>query len=177
MSGTVTVQDYKTYLEKLYPFVFGFETFVFPNLLPTVTDIEQRRKLHLLRDDIVTLGGEVDNLPAIQPSFFLTVYASLPAALGGMYVLEGSVLGGVIITNHLQKTLGRAVAGSTGYLNAYSPNTGSRWKSFLEQLSKAADGVEDEIISGAVETFKNIDLWLTLNNLKNPQDENGKPAS
>lgn len=173
MSGNVTIKDYKTYIEKLYGFVSGFETSVFPILLPAVADVEQRRKLHLLQHDIETMGGNVKELPAISPSVFETVYASVPAALGGMYVLEGSVLGGVIITNHLQKILGPAVAGSTLYLNAYSPNTGSRWKSFLQQLSTGATGVEDEIISSAVETFELIDQWLTSSNIKKPKHKNG----
>ena len=168
MSQGVTVTQYARYLKNMYGFVYGFEKIVFPLLKHyELLQLEDRRKSHLIQADLVLL-----NYTAVQPyindELFSTHYQTAAAALGGMYVLEGSTLGGQIINKHLSKVLGNSVAGKTTYLMAYTGQTGSMWKNFLQLLCEtgATTGNEDEIIDSAVNTFSLLNNCLSENPYK-----------
>jgi len=167
LGSQVTVADYAAYLSLLYGFVRGFENIVFPLLKHSITDIEERRKTHLLVSDINLLGIDVEGIAVIPDHFFAEIYSSNATALGGMYVLEGSVLGGAFIYKHLHSTLGiEAIAGKANYLKAYGPETGSRWKGFLEAFCLASSGVEEEVIKSASQTFSILHNWFSNTSLK-----------
>jgi heme oxygenase len=158
----VTAADYATYLSLLYGFVKGFEHIVFPLLQHSVTDIEERRKTHLLVSDLNMLGIDEAGIATIPEQFFAEVYHSNATALGGMYVLEGSVLGGAVINKHLQKTLGtEAIAGKANFFTAYGSETGSKWKGFLATFCLAASGMEEEVIESASQTFSILHQWFS----------------
>jgi len=168
----VSAVDYATYLSLLYGFVKGFENIVFPLLQHSIIDIEKRRKTHLLVSDINVLGIDEAGIAVIPDQYFAEVYHSNATALGGMYVLEGSVLGGAFIYKHLQATLGiEAIAGKAMYFTAYGPETGSRWKTFLQTFCLASYGVEEEVIKSASQTFSILHHWFDNNSFKITQHE------
>jgi heme oxygenase len=172
LSPQVTATDYAAYLSLLYGFVKGFENYVFPLLQYSITDIEERRKSHLLVSDLNRLGIDEADIDAIPNHFFEKVYESNAAALGGMYVLEGSVLGGAFIYKHLQTTLGsEAIEGKTNYFRAYGSETGSRWKNFLQVFCTASSGIEEEVINSASQTFNIMHHWFNNAPLKLIQHE------
>jgi len=75
------------------------------------------------------------------PSFPLP--ASCAEALGMLYVLEGSTLGGRMI---LRTLAARGVADpDLGFLDPYGTQTGARWHSFLSVLSRETDDDEQRI--------------------------------
>jgi heme oxygenase (biliverdin-IX-beta and delta-forming) len=163
MSQSVTTSDYADYLKSMYGFVYGFEKMVFPLLKHhELLQIEGRRKAHFIQDDLALLNHSSAQ-PYINEGLFKTHYQTASAALGGMYVLEGSTLGGQIINKHLSKILGDSVAGKTTYLTAYAGQTGSMWKIFLQLLCEAGaiTDNEDEIIDSAVNTFSLLDNCLS----------------
>ncbi len=163
MSNAVTLEHYVVYLNCLLPFVKGFEEQVFPGLEPYITDLDERRKLHLLCSDLrlSEVTEQVDQ--SFNEAFFMHHYPDKASRLGGMYVLEGSTLGGKIITKHLQQSLGEKVAGKTTYLNPYGEQAGSRWKNFLQLLQNAANESDNEtaIITGALSTFSILNSLLS----------------
>jgi heme oxygenase len=172
LSPKVTADDYATYLSLLYGFVKGFENIVFPLLQHSIADIEERRKTHLLVSDLNRLGIDEAGIAAIPDYFFAEAYHSYPAALGGMYVLEGSILGGAFIYKHLQATLGvEAIAGKAKYFTAYGTETGSRWKGFLQVFGIASSDVEEEVIKSASQTFSILHHWFDNNSFKITQHE------
>ncbi len=60
--------------------------------------------------------------------------ASYPQALGVLYVLEGSTLGFQVVRKRLPADhLALTIAGR--FLLGYGPETGSRWRSFLDELA------------------------------------------
>jgi heme oxygenase len=161
LNEQVTAADYAAYLSLLYGFVKGFETNIFPLLNHSIIDIEERRKTHLLVADLNKLGIDEAGIVIIPDAFFAEVYHSNAAALGGMYVLEGSVLGGAIIYKHLQAKIGvEAIAGKATYFKAYGIETGSRWKKFLQAFCLASSGMEEEVIHNASQTFKVMHHWF-----------------
>ena len=163
MHPNVTVKDYLTYLTKLYGFVYGFEKNVFPSLTAIDPDIENRRKTHLMEQDISMLGGDLTKIRVMPDEVFLKHYTHEADALGGLYVLEGSMLGGNIIKRHLNEKLNHSVIDKMSYFTAYGVDTGKVWKSFLTILTNNASHKykENAIIKSAIITFRLIDEWLT----------------
>lgn len=168
MSQNVTTTQYAQYLSKMYSFVHGFEKIVFPLLKHyELLQLDERRKSHLIEADLALLNYSA--VPRYEnDELFSTHYQTAAAALGGMYVLEGSTLGGQIISRHLSKILGNSVEGKTTYLTAYTSQTGSMWKNFLQLLCAESDrhGFEEEIIDSAVNTFSLLNISLSHEQIK-----------
>ncbi|MDB5205745.1 MAG: Heme oxygenase-like protein [Flavisolibacter sp.] len=162
LSDTVSTDDYTAYLKKLYGFVYGFEKNVFPELRSFLPDIKRRIKAHLITSDLLSQNLDTQDIAVLPDAFFKSRYPTKTAAWGGMYVLEGSTLGGQIIKRHLQKKLDSGFTGSL-YFTAYGAETGAFWKTFLQHLGEAAQDPEDaeQIIDSAVKTFSAIDTWIT----------------
>ena len=81
--------------------------------------------------------------------------------------MEGSTLGGQIIVKHLQKAMPASFV-NAAYFSCYQQKTGSMWKEFLQQLTALPQSTQQEqqIITGAINTFKIIDGLLSNNNEK-----------
>lgn len=88
---------------------------------------EGRRRTRRLAADLVTLGG-----CAARPGPSGIVIRSLAEALGWLYVLEGSTLGGQAIRRALTAR-GDTLVGLS-FLDPYGPATGARWRDFLAVL-------------------------------------------
>jgi heme oxygenase len=160
MEPGLTLEGYRAYLERTLGFYQGVEQQlrqlgVWPALsLPA----DEREKLPLLAEDIVLLGNiepasiRVCNAPPL--------FASTAEAIGGAYVLEGSTLGGRVISRHVQSLFGADVPRS--FLECYGAETGARWQSFRAALSRFASSreLEDRVIAGARETFGAFTRWL-----------------
>ena len=122
-------------------------------------DYQGRRKSPLLAADIEALGGPLlDGAPPVQP----LQTTSSGEALGLLYVLEGSTLGGRIIRREM------AARGATmvglGYFDAYGAQTGQRWRDFTAVLDREAargdEGTRDAIARGAGLGFRHVEAWL-----------------
>jgi heme oxygenase (biliverdin-IX-beta and delta-forming) len=168
MSPTVTLDAVDQYLKSMYGFVKGFEEIVFPILENSLPQLSERRKTRLFAVDLQISVHEINELPLFPSTELLAQYNSLSKAWGGMYVLEGSTLGGQIITKHLQGMLGEASAKKLNYLRPYGSQASLMWKNFLHYFSLAAVSPceEDEIIDSAVQTFSLLDNWMTSTNAK-----------
>ncbi|RBY96020.1 heme oxygenase [Blastococcus sp. TF02-8] len=115
-------------------------------------DWTRRRRADLFAQDLRTLGSEaVPDLPELPD------VAGTDEALGRLYVLEGSTLGGTFIDRHLA-TL-PALAGVR--LRAFSPygaDTGAMWAAFRRatRAHVAAGGDVDRIVAAARDTFATL---------------------
>lgn len=162
MSPNVSLEDYSNYLQRLYGFVFGFERTVFPKLIEIDPGINLRRKTELMQHDLWKLKCDFTKLPTLSEQAFNQHYTDNLTALGGLYVLEGSMLGGVMIKKHLTEHLGNQVFDNTKYFTGYGSETGKVWKNFLNILSfHAADAEKEQIIiKSANNTFNLLNQWL-----------------
>lgn len=160
MHDKVSRQDLVIYLEKLYGFVQPFETHFYPRLKEVITDLEERKKARLLQSDLSALGkNDPDTIKKIDTATFNRIYPDLPSLVGGLYVLEGSVLGGAIIHRHVIAKLG--AQGHTQYFPVYGNKISKKWKGFMQQLEAyAAEENENKIIEGAKQTFVLLDEWF-----------------
>lgn len=160
LDPSVTLQDYQTYIAKLYGVTLACEQDIFPAITSVLPDCAERYKASFIADDLVNTGLsliQVANLPVYKFTF-----SSIAQAMGIMYVLEGSTLGGKFLYKHINKTLGLDSVNGASYFWGYGPQTGSKWNTFISVMANYAidKNCESEIISSAVHTFSTIDNWL-----------------
>ena len=161
LSDDVTMADYRIYLAKLYGFLLPFEDIVLPGLEKQFPQLGGLHKAPLIAQDLLALEFDVNKIPLMASADIGSLYPKPYSSLGGLYVLEGSTLGGMVIYKHLQKTIG-SMEGKASYFTVYGAHTGSKWMQFLQQFSFIAEarGAEDEVIDGAVQTFKALKDWM-----------------
>jgi heme oxygenase len=118
----------------------------------------EREKLPILAEDIVLLGNIAPE--SIAPCPDGPSFSSTAEAVGGAYVLEGSTLGGRVISRHIQRLFGPDVPRS--FLECYGASTGEQWQSFRAALTRYARTRElaDQVIAGAREMFRTFTAWL-----------------
>lgn len=113
-------------------------------------DFEARRRSARLAADLAVVGGAP---PAPEP----IAVRSLGEALGVMYVLEGSTLGGRVIRKQVTAR-GGDMAGLS-FLDPYGEAVGERWKSFLAVLGAHAADAE-AMVAGALAGFRHAEHRL-----------------
>lgn len=122
-------------------------------------DFESRRKRFLLEKDLQSFGVNVAEVE---------MWADLPAiraaseAVGCLYVLEGSTLGGRIISRHLREKLELNAENGAAYFNSYGERVGEMWMAFCLFANEfaAANNQENEIIGAAQQTFQSFEKCL-----------------
>ena len=155
----VTPADYTQYLRAMRQVVAWHENHVFPLVISVVTDLGSRHKLTMIDLDLKSLSHDGETLlPEFNP---VQPPVTTAAAMGYLYVLEGSTLGGMVILKHLQ---GRdfATPENTSFFAGYGKNTGNLWRGFLEVLGNYAETSQqqEEIIAGARRAFGDIDVYF-----------------
>ena len=157
-AGTVTAADAAWFLKKLFGFVLPLEEGI--NRLGPVLDpgweLYTRRRAYLIPFDLQDLLGHsalpLPLCPVLPP------LATPAQALGVLYVLEGSTLGGQVIARQLEKA---GLGAAKRYFTAYGAHTGPRWQATCRLLTEAATPEnEDEIVASATRTFADLAAWL-----------------
>jgi heme oxygenase len=114
-----------------------------------------RRRTALFAADLAALDaepGEAPELPAVPDT---------DAALGRLYVLEGSSLGGVFIDRHLTTLPQLADAGRLSAFSPYGERTGAMWHAFrtVTRARVAGGGSADRLVYAARDTFGALACW------------------
>lgn len=142
---------YRRVLERFHGFWEGWE----PRLAEELGDealFGPRRRLHLLREDLRALGADPEGLPLCPPP----PIRGHAEAMGSLYVMEGSTLGGRVILKRLEG-LGLP-AGSCGYFAGHGARTGTMWTDFLRRLEGERDSAA--VLRGAKATFATLGDWV-----------------
>jgi len=141
--------DYADFLKHFYAYFNQVEhaigPFITTDLLP---DHAERRNSSYLKQDIEALGSKVTDLPdATAPEINNTIQA-----LGALYVLEGSIMGGPIIVKMLEKS---GITRGVSFFSGYGEATGQMWGKFIAVLDASAsdEEAEKQAIAAANETF------------------------
>ena len=100
-------------------------------------------------------------MPAKAALHFLPEISGHAAALGAMYVIEGSTLGGQIICNMLKKQL--KIEDGLSFFSGYGEQTIPMWKRFQAVLDLPGSQQGDKIIEAANDTFGKFEVWFDLN--------------
>lgn len=154
MSPDMKIEEYAKYLNLMHDVHQDTEGTIFPLFTNLIDDLEQRRKKQLIEADLSFLNYELTPSEKV----FKTKDISVPFALGILYVVEGSTLGGRFILKNVSKVPQLSGDKGVSYFNGYGEKTGSFWKSFLNFLSEyeQENNCGDSIIEGAVFAFDSI---------------------
>ena len=121
-----------------------------------------RSRMPHLRRDLAALGltnAEQAALPGCAAAAGLADGAA--AAVGSIYVLEGSTLGGQVISRALADA-SWAPRGGLTYFNPYQARTGEMWRAFGTWAeAHVAASEREEAVQGANRTFALLQGWLT----------------
>jgi heme oxygenase len=159
--------DYKTseyadLLSYFYGYYAAIEPLLF-NDLPTEhqSDLQHRTKTHLLQQDLALLNVNTDSLPLCKAIPNLTTFAQ---KMGVLYVLEGSLLGGRIIGQHLKEHFGADVALPLNFYSGYGADLHLEWQKFSQFMGQYFNHQEkaiiDEVINSANATFSALQQWV-----------------
>lgn len=112
-------------------------------LQQAVPDLQVRGRLQAARDDLSDLGATV---PTDGPA---TADVVMPAALGWLYVSEGSTLGAAFLLKDAQTLLGLSAQFGARNLAAYPEGRARVWKRFVTALDARPQADHDAVIAGA----------------------------
>jgi len=151
-------EDYARFLKLMYGYYAAVEDRIaeFVNNRPP-RDFKKRRKADRLLNDInqFSTSGSMDlcdQLPAVH---------SYAGALGAMYVLEGSVLGGKIIARMIKGQLHIQESPGFSFFLGYGEDTGAMWQAFKEDLEQPFNDEEkEEVVQAANDTFLRFKQWI-----------------
>jgi len=141
--------DYADLLKYFYVYFNAVEKAIAPyitqELLP---DHAERRNSTYLKADIEQLGCGLNDLPTVQTPKIDNV----ASALGAMYVMEGSIMGGSIIVQMLAKY---GVTEGISFFSGYGEATGQMWGKFVGVMNTEVktEELEEQSITAANETF------------------------
>lgn len=163
VNPAISLHAYSLYLSLMHDVVSDYEKVIYPIVENVILDISERKKADLILQDLKSIGEEKQ-----KGHVFLKNHDqkfSLPFALGMLYVLEGSTLGGRFILKNIQENLGLNEEKGISYFSGYGNKTGSYWKNFLAFLTayEAQNNAEQEIIAGADFAFTIIGKHLSEN--------------
>jgi heme oxygenase len=147
-----TVNDYLNLLKYFYRYFGALEDrvdlYITNKELP---DYQVRRKSASLSADILSLGGK---LPEKMPHEALPIIENRLQAFGTLYVMEGSTLGGLIISQMIRKQLSVSDQ-HLSFFQSYGDSLFSMWNSFKLALDRQPEAEADRevIIAAAGATF------------------------
>jgi heme oxygenase len=168
MGKDVTEDYYKKYLSALYGFIAGFEKYIFPVLNDLVPDLDQRKKTAAIEHDLEKLKVDFSAFEAMPESYFKSMYPDPYAALGALYVLESSTLGGHLVQEHLKAALGEKTADKISYFIMHGDRSDTMWQRFLKNFAAVAENNDktEIIIDAALRTYRLLDQLMTDESLK-----------
>jgi heme oxygenase (biliverdin-IX-beta and delta-forming) len=161
LEGRIATRDsYKNVLKRFYGFHHAWEQAAAP-VAANREFFERRCKTHLLVQDLQALGMTWDEITSLPQCRSLMPLPSSAAVLGSMYVIEGSTLGGAIISREVERRLGMNAETGCAYFRSYGRDIGVMWKSFGAVLMEASSPEADDlIVETAQRTFTVMHDWL-----------------
>ncbi|MDR7334227.1 biliverdin-producing heme oxygenase [Roseateles asaccharophilus] len=118
--------------------------------------LDARGRAAFAAADLAFLGAPEkagDEVPNCLPE------ASLPAAFGSLYVIEGSALGGQVITPWLKRDLGLEPGRGASYFHGHGERTGAMWRDFRQRAVAEVgddDGRRRAACRAAERTFETL---------------------
>lgn len=162
IKGITTIEGYVKLLAMMYGFYEPVEKVIDKHI--TTDDIPHyalRRKAGALLDDIRIFVPGYQPPPLATELPFVNSYTT---ALGSMYVMEGSTLGGKIISGMVQKQLQLQHGAGTSFFNSYGNEADKMWQTFRDKLDEPfSDADKNAILTAAENTFKTFKIWVEQN--------------
>ena len=153
-----TRSQYEFLLKTFYTFFAPLEKRLCTvSTLEQLTTALQLRKADSLYRDIISLNGSTENLALCEN---LPDCSNLSEALGIMYVLEGSVLGGKAIANIISKNMKDDPSLPFSFFLYYGDEPQAMWNKFRHSLDSDMTLSKASLLSSAFETFTKFEAWI-----------------
>lgn len=125
-------------------------------------DYEARRKAGSLQGDLLALGLSDARIEALPRCSRLPRPDGPAQALGCLYVLEGSTLGGQIVGRLLREALPEESRIAGRFFEGYGPENGRMWRAFGAAVESFAGryGGQAAMAAAANETFTCLSDWF-----------------
>lgn len=122
-------------------------------------DLSARLKTEKLQRDLIALG---QHAPEPADADLVPEISTFPRAVGCLYVMEGSTLGGQLIMRQIGASLRLDAETGAAFYSGYGDRTGSMWQAFLKFLATLPFDEQDvtQAIDAARETFESLEQWL-----------------
>ena len=158
-SPAFDLEQYKRIVSSFYGYLMPLERRMSASAdLRSPVDLSSRRKTPALQDDLNSLGVDSSR---VRLCSVLPDLSNESRLIGCLYVIEGSTLGGQIISRRLAETLGLRRESGAAYFHGYGLETAARWKEFRTAVAGVAPSLKaDETLAGARQTFITLDEWL-----------------
>lgn len=160
VSPDLTRAGYRDHLARLLAFYGPTEAALarVDGLREALPDLDDRLvKAAWLREDLDRLGDAPDLPAAPAPAW------TAPEALGALYVIEGSTLGGRIIARELERSVGVTPDAGGRFYASYGDARGPMWTAFKEALDRLGDArpeAVDDVVRAAGDTFDVLRTWM-----------------
>lgn len=157
----MTRDGYRHILERFYGFYAPLE----PRLQAVGgwadrgLDLDARQKAPLLDADLRSLGVDVPTaLPRCDELPLLVTPAD---CFGCLYVMEGSTLGGQLISRHVRQAIGVTPETGGRFFNGYGERTGQMWQQFRAAVTGFVVSLADQdaAVAAAKSTFQKLQRW------------------
>lgn len=122
-----------------------------------------RRHTPPLVRDLLWLGETPATLAALPHCRTLPLLGDIPQALGYLYVVEGSTLGGQLISRHLQQALPVLQEAGCHFFQRYGTQVGPMWRAFSHFVNTyiaTHPTAEAPMVDTACATFQQLRDWL-----------------
>lgn len=135
LEGPMELARYEAIIGGFHGFLNQWEKDLLAVLPPPLHGwLAERRRAHFAADDLAYLASL--GLPARSreaPAKPALPDASLASVFGSLYVIEGSALGGQVITPRLQRDMGLEPGRGASYFHGYGQRTGAMWREFRQK--------------------------------------------
>ena len=162
MADDLTRDAYRDHLTRLLAFYDALEPALaeVDGLGAVLPDLGDRLgKADWIRQDLDVLGAGDSAPTARAPAF------DVAQALGALYVIEGSTLGGRLIARQLGQSIGVTAESGARFYHSYGDDRGERWKTYKAALNQfGADHPErvDDAVAAAADTFDVLRTWMAV---------------
>ena len=125
-------------------------------------DIQDRSRAHLLRNDLCARGLSDSAIASLPRCSSLPPMGNLASALGCLYVLEGSTLGGQVIGRELARRFGIGESTGASFFLSHGSRVGEMWKEFCSVVRKHARQADSRqlAVEAAKQTFASLEDWM-----------------
>lgn len=147
-----TRESYRDLLLLLLGIHAEFEALAHPHLAGTGLE-DHLCRADRIRRDLAVLGSDADDTsrPCRGRLGFIE---DRPQAVGALYVVEGSTMGGVLIAQEVERRLGLGPESGAGFFSGHGRDSATAWRAFRGRLDQFGDpGSDDRVVAAALSMF------------------------
>lgn len=161
-----TLFDYGTLLTKFYSFHVVFDNIMQRhkknNVIPAEFYCVDRMKHEWLLEDLSALAITPAPTSGSAAECLASELTSAEHLWGAIYVIEGSTLGGTLLSKHFEKKFGINTDTGLHFFTGYGQHTGKNWQLTVDRLRdcETQKMSSEAIVHGAKRTFQLLEAHL-----------------